>query len=76
MKTKTHIKVFMPRLSPEAAHALTQWTSELARQMAVYYDEEIQSHLYKKGKEAVEMERIEDQIEQERESDPDDPIPF
>jgi surfactin synthase thioesterase subunit len=77
MKTKSHIKLFMPPLSPAAAYAFAQWTAELARQVELYYTEEIRTHQYIKGEEALELERMETQIEQERDSeDPDDPIPF
>jgi hypothetical protein len=78
MKTQTHIKLFMPKLSPEAAYALTDLVKDLAHEIERYYEAEISTHLYTKGREAVEMEKMEAQIEQcrESESDPDDPIPF
>ena len=78
MRTKTHIRLMMPDLSPKAAYAFSDWMNELAREVACYYADEIQTHLYAKGREAVEMDKIEAQIElnREMEDDPDDPIPF
>ncbi len=78
MKMKTPIRLVMPDLSPRAAYALSQWMNELAHQIADYYADEIRTHTYVKGREALEMEKIDAQIEQNRvsEDDPDDPIPF
>jgi hypothetical protein len=78
MKAKTPIRLLMPDLSPSAAYAVSLWINELAHQVETYYADEIRTHTYAKGREALEMEKIELQIEQNRESEeePDDPIPF
>jgi hypothetical protein len=80
MKTKTHIKLFMPKLCPQAAYHLADLVNELTHEVERYYEAEIRTYLYTKGREAVEMEKMEAQIEQSREieseSDPDDQIPF
>lgn len=78
MTKPNHIKLYLPELSPAAAYALSELAIELARLVERHYADEIRSHLYAKGQEALEMERIEAQIEQLRDDDPDpdDPIPF
>ena len=78
MTRKTPIKLIMPDLSPKAAYAFSQWMSELARQVEDHYTDEIRSHMYTTGRDVLEMDRIEAQIEllEDLEEDPDDPIPF
>lgn len=79
-KRQVAIRLIMPRLSPRAAYAFSALMKALSYEVERHYVEEIQSHTYTRGRELLEGESIEVQIEQDRKLDEasefDDSIPF